>query len=223
MTSKQLGTAFLTRGNLNPAVADAMADLFLKAVGRIDSDLSEQRERFIKYYISMLAYFAEDPFDKWIPALFQNSGQETKDCFATEVGHCLRDLDEEVRCEWWQRWLKRYLENRLQGVPAVLEAGEVEHMLGWLPHLTAVFREAVDLAVQMPSIPLQNYRVIHKLKTGGLWQSHPEEVAKLLVHWGKCDLREDVWFSGVKLINKLLQLDISSELKQQLKELKVQL
>ena len=39
---------FLTWGNLNPTVADAMADLFLKAVERIDSDLSSERERFIE-------------------------------------------------------------------------------------------------------------------------------------------------------------------------------
>ena len=215
---------FLIWGRLNPTVADAMADLFLKAVERLDSDLSGQRDRFIKCYTSMLAYFAEDPFDKWIPVLFQYSGQETKDCFATEVGYCLRGLDEEVRREWWQRWLKRYWENRLQNVPAgaVLEAGEIKYMLGWLPHLTAVFPEAVNLAIQMPSIPLQNYHVIHELETGDLRQSHPEEVAKLLVHWGKCDLQEDVWFSGAKLINKILP-NISPKLKQQLEALKVQL
>ena len=215
---------FLTRGNLDPAVADAMADLFLKAVERIDSDLSEQRDQFIKYYISMFTYFVENPIDKWIPALFSYSSQEDKILFAVEVGYRLKNLDKIAQREWWQRWLKRYWENRLQGVPtgAVLEAGEVEHMLSWLPRLTAVFPEAVNLAVQMPSIPLQNYHVIHELETGDLWQSHPEEIAKLLVHWGKCDLRENVWFSGMELINKILP-NISPKLKQQLEELKVKL
>ena len=216
---------FLIWGTLNPAVADAMADLFLKAVERIDDNLSSKRDRFIKYYISMLAYFAEDPIGQWIPAFFQCRGQEAKNHFAEEVGYCLGDLDEAEQREWWRRWLKQYWEHRLQGVPAgtVLEAGEIKYMLGWLPRLTSVFPEAVDLAVQMPPTPLQDYWVIHKLEEGDLWRSHPEEVAKLLVHWGKCDLQEEAWFSGVKLINKLLQLDISSELKQQLKELKVQL
>ena len=213
---------FLIWGHLNLAVAEAMADLFLKAVKRLERDLCGQRDRFIKYYISMLAYFSEDPFDKWIPVLFQYSGQETKDYFATEIGYYLRDLDEAAQREWWQRWLKRYWENRLNGVLAILEANEVEHMLGWLPRLTAVFPEAVDLAVRMPSIPLQNYHVIRELETGDLWQNHPEEVAKLLVHWGKCDLREDVWFSGMELINKILP-NISPELKQQLENLKVKL
>ena len=215
---------FLSWGNLNPAVADAMADLFLKAVERIDSDLSGQRGQFIKYYISMFTHFVEDPIDKWIPALFRYGSQEDKNLFAVEVGYRLKDLDERAQREWWRRWLKRYWENRLQNMPPTpLESGEVEHMLDWLPRLTAIFPEAVNLAVQMPSIPLQNYHVIHELETGDLRQSHPEEVAKLLVHWGKCDLREDVWFSGMELINKILQSDISPELKQKLEELKVQL
>ena len=216
---------FLMWGTLNPAVADAMAGLFLKAVERIDDNLSSKRDRFIKYYISMLAYFAEDPIGQWIPAFFQCRSQEAKNHFAEEVGYCLGDLDEAVQREWWQRWLKQYWEHRLQGVPAgaVLEAGEIKYMLGWLPRLTAVFSEAVDLAVQMPPIPLQDYWVIHKLGEGDLWRSHPEGVAKLLVHWGKYDLQEEAWFSGAQLIEKLLQSDISPELKQRLEELKVQL
>ena len=216
---------FLTWGNLNPTVADAMADLFLKAVERIGSDLSGRRKKFIKYYTDMLAYFTEDPIDEWIPKLFRYGSQEDKHCFVSEVEYRLQDLDETAQREWWQRWIKRYWENRLQNVPAgaVLEAGEIKYMLGWLPHLTAVFPEAVDLAVQMPSIPLQSYSIIHEFDTGDLWQSHPEEVAKLLIHWGKCDLQEEAWFSGEQLIDKLLEWDISPGLKQELEELKVQL
>lgn len=216
---------FLDWGRLNPAVAEAMADLFLKAVERLDSDLSGQCDRFIKYYISMLASFAENPIGRWIPKFFQGRSQEAKNHFALEVGYCLRDLDEAAQREWWEHWLKQYWGNRLQSVPAgaVLEAGEVEHMLGWLPHLTAVFPEAVGLAVQMPSIPLQNYNLIHELERHDLWQKYPEDVAKLLIHWGKCDLREDVWYSGAQLIDKLFQSDISQKLKQKLEELRVRL
>ena len=42
----------------------------------------------------------------------------------------------------------------MQGVPARLESGrEVGRMLGWLPDLTAVFPEAVDLAIRMLDPP----------------------------------------------------------------------
>ena len=215
---------FLTRGNLNPDVADAMADLFLKAVERIDSDLSGQRGQFIKYYISMFTHFVEDPIDKWIPTLFRYGSPEDKNLFAVEVGYRLKNLDETAQREWWQRWLKRYWENRLQGVPtgAVLEAGEVEHMLGWLRHLIAVFPEAVDLAIGMPKTPLQNCYVIHELNEGDLWKKYPEAVAKLLIYLWDCGLSAYTWLPDPKLIDNLLQ-SVSPELKQKLEELKVQL
>lgn len=214
---------FLSGGHLNPAVAEAMADLFLKAVERIDSDLSNQREQFIKYYISMLADFAETPFNEWIPKFFRHANQETKNCFASEVGNCLLYMDEtKQQEEWWQRWLKRYWENRLQGVPAVLESSEVEHMLDWLLHLTSVFPEAVDLAVQMPKASLLRCEVIDELSDSDLLQNHPEAVAKLLIYLWECD-RESVRYLAEKSIDKLLPLDIPSELKEKLQEIKVQL
>ena len=214
---------FLNWGILNPAVADAMADLFLKAVERIDSDLSEQRDQFIKYYISMFTHFVEDPIDKWIPAFFRYVSKEDKNLFAVEVGYCLKDLDETAQREWWQRWLKRYWENRLQGVPtgSDLEPGEIKYMLGWLPHLTAVFPEAVDLAIGMPQNPLRGSHVIYELNKGDLLQKYPEAVAKLLIYLWDCGLPVSAQLS--EIIDKLLKLDISPELRQELKELKVQL
>ena len=231
---------FLTWGRLNPTVADVMAAPFLKAVERINSDLFSQRDRFIKYYTDTLAYFAEAPLDKWIPKLFQYASQEmpsttgvpmlfprsvqdTKDCFAVEVGNRLRKMTEAEQQEWWERWLKRYWENRLEGIPDTLDAGEIAYMLNWLPHLTLVFSEAVDLAVQMPRRPLQKCRVIATLDKSDLWQRHPQSVAELLIYLRECDLPRYSWDSARDLIDNLLSSNISSKLKGELEEIKVQL
>ena len=216
---------FLSGGRLNPAVAEVMADLFLKAVERIDSDLADQRDQFIRYYTDMLVYFLqEDPLDKWITALFLYGGQEARQDFAFNLSHRLQDMDEAAQQELWQRWLKQYWENRVQGVPAVLESGELENMLNWLPHLTAVFPEAIDLAIQMPmDIPLQNCRVIYEINESDLWQRYPDKVAKLVIYFWECNLPNYTWVSGRELIDKLLKQDISSEQKQKLEEIKIQL
>ena len=231
---------FLTWERLNPTVADVMAALFLKAVERINSDLFSQRGGFIKYYIYMFEYLAEDLLDRWIPTFFQYASQEqpseteapmlfprnvqgTKDYFAAEVGSRLRKMTEAEQQEWWQRWLKRYWENRLQGKPDALDAGEIAHMLNWLPHLTLVFSEAVDLAVQMPRGPLQKCRVIATLDKSDLWRRHPGSVAELLIYLWKCNLPEYSWYLARDLIDNLLSLDISSKLKEELEEIKVQL
>ena len=234
---------FLTGGRLNPAVAEVMADPFLKAVERINSDLFNQRDQFIKYYIYMFEYLVEDPLDRRIPKLFEYADQEqpsrteapmlfprdvqeTKDYFAAEVGSRLQHMDEATQQEWWQRWLKRYWENRLQGVPAALKAGEIARMLEWLLHLTAVFPEAVDLAIQMPQRSLQNCWVIDRFSINDendLWRRYPEAAAKLLIYLWECDLPRSSWYSARDLIDQLILLDISSECRQELQEIRIQL
>ena len=234
---------FLTRVRLNPDVAEAMAVPSLKAVKQINNYLFDQRDQFIEYYLLMLVYFVEDPIDKWIPkffryasqelplragtpVLFPHDVQETKGFFAAQVGRLLRKMTETKRQEWWQRWLKCYWKNRLQGVPAVLDPGEVAQMVDWLPHLTSVFSEAVDLAVQMPQGSLKDSWIIADLNASdenSLWQGHPESVAKLLIYLWKSDLPEYSWDSVQQLIDKLLPLVISPERKRQLQEIRIQL
>ena len=236
-------SGFLTGGRLNPVVAEVMANPFLKAVEQINGDLFNQRYQFIEYYVRMLVYFVEDPLDRWIPKFFQCASQEmpaatgapmlfprdvqsTKDCFAAAVGSHLQHMVEAKRQEWWRHWLKHYWENRLLGVPTELEVGEVTQMLEWLPYLTAVFPEAVDLAVQMTVNSLQGCYVIEKLSIDDeneLWQRHPKSVAKLLIYLWRCNLPRSSWYSARDLIDQLLQLDISQESRQELQEIRIQL
>ena len=223
---REVWDVLLKLPRLSPALAEVMGCPFLKSVEQIDGDLAKQRNRFIKFFTDMIAYFAEDPICKWIPRFFQYSSQETKDCFALEVYRRLENMAEPEQGIWWDRWLKSYWKNRVQGVPAAFESREVEHMLDWLPHLTAVFPEAVDIAVQIPPAPLQHSWVISELIAGNkkdIWEHHPEAVAKLLAYLWKCNLPRSHWASVSKLINNLLQSNISSCLKRELEEIEVQL
>ena len=233
----------------NPTVAKAMADWFFKAVEQINSNRFNQRDQFIKDYIDILTHFVEDPIDEWIPKLFQYASpkapstttettrterqflphdvQGIKTDFALEVCLRLQVMDESAQQEWWQRWLKRYWKNRLQGVPAgEFESGEVANMLDWLPHLGVVFPEAVDLAVRMPQIPSRNCWIIaglSKIDENDLWQSFPKRVAKLLIYLWGCNFSRYDWRSARDLIDNLLSSNISSKLKEELEEIKVQL
>ena len=218
---------FLTQGGLNSTVAEVMANPFIKAVKRINSDRFNQRDVFIEYYIYMLTSVAENPLDKWIPKFFKYANQETKDCFAAKVDFRLRNMTEAERQEWWLDWLRCYWKNRLYGVPAdEPESGEAARMLNWLPHLTSVFPEAVNIAVQMTVSSLQGCYVIEELSINNendLWQKHPESVAELLIYLWECDLPGHSWYSGRDLIESLLSSNISSKLRGELEEIKVQL
>ena len=212
--------------SLSPPAAELMKDAFLDAVSHIQSDLFDEhrREVFINAYITMLAYFVDEPLDDWIPRFFDNAGEEDRNYFASQIYQRLLHIDEEEQREWWKRWLKRYWENRLNGVPKGLESGEIESMLEWSSSLQSnLFPEAVDLAVRMPKAPIQRSLLVSDINQSDLWQRYPEAVAKLLIHLGGCESPSYAWHGAEALIGKLLASSIPKDLNKKLEELRATL
>ena len=223
---KAIWDGFLTLGRLIPSVAELLGKAFLQAVQYINSDISDRRDRFIEAYVNMIVYYVNNPIKKWISKFFTHSDAEARHTFADEIGDCLLHMDETQQQEHWNRWLKRYWQNRLEGVPRPLESDEIKRMLDWLPHLKGVFPEAVELAIQMPQSESDGKRassVIFELEDSDLPEMHPEATAKLVLYvrpsladgYEKQKQRE--------LIGRLLQSPLPPELKTKLQELDAQL
>ena len=218
-------SGFLMWQSISPSIAELLESQFLDATGRIKKDYphGNLREMFINTYTAMLVYFAKNPINKWIPRFFENANEEDKRKFAFRVKRHLVDMDDARQEELWQRWLKPYWENRLNGIPSPLESEEINHILAWLPHLNKLFPEAVDLAIQMPYGSLERNSIVHKLNESDLWQDYPEAVAKLLIYLRDCGLPDYGWYKGKELIDKLFKSNISQKLKEKLEELIMEL
>ena len=214
---------FLTCGRLSPDTAQAMKEPFLAAVKKIKSDSFPQKERFVKFYIDMfmLGDFCVEDYQRWIAELFNHSDKSVRCHFASGVEDQLRRMSEEQRKGYWQSWLKGYWENRLDNVPAPFDAEEITSMLNWLPLLTSVFPEAVDLAVRMPLSGLEDSLILHDLgEDDELIEDQPEEVAKLLIRLGELALPRYQRDNASLVIGKILQREISSEREKELEILK---
>ena len=224
---------FLLRRRLTPSVAELLSEAFLEAVQHIKRDSSEQnrRDKFITCYTIMLAYFALDSSEKWISEFFTHSDAEDQHTFADEIDHRLHHMNETQQQEQWNRWLKPYWQNRLEGVPKPLESDEIKRMMDWLPHLKGVFPEAVDLAIQMPQSESGGNRAslaIFALDRSDLPETHPEATAKLVLDMRPSLPPTDLAYGYEKqkqreLIGRLLQSPLPPELKTKLQELDAKL
>ena len=220
---KAIWEGFLTMGRFTPSVAELLDESFLEAVQYINSDLSDRRDRFIKAYVTMIGYYVKDPIKEWIPKFFAHSDAKGRYIFASKVDNHLYRMDEARQQNYWQRWLKCYWQNRLDGIPKPLESDEIKGMLEWLPHLTGVFSEAVDLAIQMPKTQWNAGGTLYRLEKGDLPNTHPEAVARLVIHLGQSDLPGYAWYKGRDLISRLLKSPLPLELKTKLQELDAKL
>ena len=232
---------FVTGGRLNPPVAQSLRELFLTAVTRLNTDLFYQRLEFVEKYTVMLIFVVDDALETWIPELFKHSNRDSQpanqeptllrednhtipDIFALAMAHRLQEMNDSDKEELWQGWLKEYWRNRLYGKPAPLTSDEAGRMLDWLAELKTQFSEAVDLTIENEQGPsLKNTRIFACLITYKTWENYPEAVAKLLIYLWKWNIPYWKRDSVSQIIKPLLESEISSELKQQLEEIRIQL
>ena len=220
---------FLIAPVLSPPVAALMSSHFLDAITRIKTHFTgegsggHRAEKLVGAYTVLLAYFAEDPLETWIPKLFVGSREEDRRHFTFEIHHRLANMKESQQREWWDRWLRAYWQNRLQGVPAPLTSAEIESMLDWLPCFRSIFPEAVELAIRMPRTSFQDVHITYELNTSDHWKDYPESVAKLLIYLGKCECPGYAWSDCKKLFQKLLGSELPAELARKLQELATRL
>ena len=212
----------LMYGQLPIPTIEVLTQPFLFAARYVqDFQASHTRRRFIDHLTQLLIDDVEDPIDEWIPALLNNAGAAERRRFAWAIWKRLGEMsDTEQRC-LWNNWLRRYWENRIDGVPTPLEDFEIEWALNWLAEFHSLFAEAVELALRMPAIPVQASMLARRLKDGEHYEREPNAVADLLTRIVGSELPTTPFSDWQELIEKLTQSNLTPDRQQSLEELRV--
>ncbi len=183
----QAWDGFLVWGRLNPALADVMIAAFVHAIPRLRLNKKERRRVFIEYFTELAMFLVKDPTIELLPDLIKNGLKEDRLAFAARIGFRLRHMQPESRIQLWNDWLKRYWEDRLDGVPDILVDSEIQMMLNWLPHLGDAYPQAVRLAIRRQLSRLEHCHMLYELQNSELVTQYPNETADLLIYLSKCD------------------------------------
>lgn len=216
---------FLWEG-ISPRIAEILERPFLNALSDMESLFppgSKSRELFIRKFTTLVTYFVDKPLDSWIPMFFGQGEVNDRRGFALSLANHLQHMETEPQRNLWNRWLRKYWENRLQGTPARFDPSEARPMFYWLVHLQDLFPDAVELAVQAPELPSEYAAPFHLLTEKGTAENHPEATAKLLIHWSSQKPPRWAMLGGKELVEKLLGQDLPENLRQRLKEIQAEL
>ena len=214
-----------TWGQLSSDVGELMKPKFLSAVENIDrlghaEDLSRRHE-FVRRYVKMMVYAIDEPLSEWVPALFGIGDDDDGYMFAWEIGRILENMADAQKIELWNRWLRRYWQNRLSGVPRPLEQKEVEEMLRWPRDLQVVFDDAVELAIRMPSAKLKLMRISKDYVDEKLARRFPIGSAKLLEYFDGIETNFWEWDGVEEVIGVLLSNELDDALNEKIKNIRV--
>ncbi|GAB3419002.1 DUF4020 domain-containing protein [Massilia agilis] len=212
----QAWDGFLAWGQLNQALAGEMLPAFGAALRRIEES-APRRQRFIEFCAALAVFYADDPTQDLLPVLMHDGAISDRVAFSAYVGNFLRTMDAGAKRALWERWLKRYWQQRLDGVGSPLDAREIAKMLDWVAHLGDMFAEAVAMAVQAPHLVLDHSSLLVALRQSDLVVQFPEAAAQLLIYLCDC-VREYLVPDLARIAQRLppLPSDVDRRLREQL-------
>ncbi len=168
-------------GRISKDTADIMAPIYFKAVKNINWLEGDARTRFIELYLTLLIFVVEKPTLKFIPEFYKSASEEIRNQFVKAIGQRLRDMDPETKSSWWNRWLKRFIENRKGNKPIELPESECSTLFMLLLRLDFVFEDAVKILCR-GNIPSSLDNLFwYELEEKKLALVHSHSTAKLLI------------------------------------------
>jgi hypothetical protein len=125
----------------------------------------------------------------WLFEFVRKASAEHLREFAVQIGQRLSGLDTSGVELIWEKWLHRYWQNRINGIPRGIEADEVWPMLEWFPDLLPVADEALACIRESPSAPVpQHTSLFYGLAREVDVEANPEAVAEFIL-LSLCDQR----------------------------------
>ncbi len=132
-------------GRISKNTADIIVSIFIKAVKNIDWLEKETKDSFIELYLTLLIFVVDKPVLKYIPAFYRSTSEETRIQFVKAINNRLRDMEQAAKSNWWNSWLREYIENRKYNKPVELTDAECSALFMLLPSLDFTVDEAVRI------------------------------------------------------------------------------
>jgi hypothetical protein len=156
---------------------------YIDAAANAASFSDELRDRLCEHLAYVALVSKVHPLESsWLTDLTSTADPAVRSNWMLNVGWGLEQLPHGGAAEQqWQRWMKRYWNNRVNGTPTQLTPEEVAAMATWIPNLTSSTEEAVGIATQRPARLPEHSSLLHKLDADKI-QRAPEAFARLVAH-----------------------------------------
>lgn len=176
---------FLYWGKSTPTLVPLLKPLFKQAVSKLADDGERLRQTLFERIAHIVLNDPGNPLDDdWLYDILGNehTAPDDRGTIATEILHAIRNTTDEVKKSVWERWLRQYWNDRVDGVPVRLEEREAKALIESTPYLKPVYTESVDLVCRAQILDLEHTLLFHHLLEHKLVDHDPEATLKLLVY-----------------------------------------
>jgi Domain of unknown function (DUF4020) len=136
---------------------------------------------FCSHLAGLAVFGAIDPLDSgWLDEFLTRAHNRERMHWVGSVTDILRDADDQAKESAWDRWIRRYLEARVQSNPIALDADESGAMCEWVLVLESHYAEILELLLAGPAPNSKRGMFYYRLQEAGLLDRAPALTARFL-------------------------------------------
>ncbi|AKX96039.1 hypothetical protein MTHERMOG20_16760 [Moorella thermoacetica] len=181
--AEQAWHGYLFWGKWNEAFLPELLPLYVQASRELPAEPDRIRERLYEHLASIAVQSSINPLQEgWLGKCIVAADEKERIKWANSIWHELASLPKEATSQLWGKWMEKYWENRLFGIPIPLSPGEAGAMVNWALELEPVFPSVVEKIISGPTPNLERGTFYYRLSQEKIAKKYPEDVARLLVY-----------------------------------------
>jgi hypothetical protein len=146
-------------------------------------------------HLANIAVFgAIGPLDNgWLDAFLTGSSRRERLNWAGGVAQTLRGADEQAKESAWNRWLRRYLQRRVEATPIPLDSEEAGVMCEWALVLKPHYADVLELLLAGPPPRVRGKMFYYRLDEEDVLDKAPALTARFLTALLTQEDGTDLW------------------------------
>jgi hypothetical protein len=181
--AQQAWHGYLFWGRWTNPFLEEFLSYYISTIPHVATNLGRTRDNFSEHLADIAVFGSIPPLENgWLWTFIREAPPEDRAHWAHTVGSQLDHVTEEQKGLLWNRWMKRYWTERLDGPYPPLSPSELKAMIRWGFKMGPQFPEIVALVLRSPDPVKSGSHLYLTMKDSDVISAFPKESAELLAH-----------------------------------------
>jgi len=180
-SSEQSWDGFLFWGRWTQEMLPGLLPAYISHLPQTTRDSDERSRMYCGHLAGIAVFGVIDPIaNGWLAEFVSRASRRERLHFASEMTQCLRGADQKAKDGAWNRWLKVYIQRRVQANPLPLDPEEAGSMCEWALVLKDHYAGIVESLVAGPAPSVKGRMFYYRLREDDVVGLAPALSAQLL-------------------------------------------
>lgn len=193
-SSEQSWDGYLVWGQWSQDMLPGLLPAYLNHLPAVTAGSDERSRKYCDHLAGIAILGAVDPIENgWLDEFLLKTHHRERLNWAVGITQILREVDGQTKESAWDRWIRRYLQRRVQANPIPLDSAEAGAMCEWALVLKPHYVEIVELLLTGPAPSVKGNMFYYRLHEEDSLEKTPALTARFLTALLSQEDAKELW------------------------------